>query len=64
MKSNNHITTQYDRDHVHFGGRIYLSDFDTTNRHKHNPNGSTIAARIASDLHFEQQCLRTKAHQL
>lgn len=38
-------------DETHFGGLIYLSDFDTERPGTHN-----IASRIASDIKFEERC--------
>lgn len=46
----------YEVDHTTFGGRIYLSDFETGYREKNNKRGSTIAQRIASDKRFDEQC--------
>lgn len=48
--------------HTTFGGRIYLSDFDTDSIGKRNSNGSSIAARIASDLKFDEQCRKNITH--
>ena len=47
-------TEIYDRQHIHFGGRIYPSDFNTNYHGKDNPHGSLIAARIEADLQWEK----------
>lgn len=41
-------------DETHFGGLIYLSDFDTERPGTHN-----IASRIASDIKFEERCKKS-----
>ena len=46
----NLYTETYDLSHSHYGGRIYLSDFDT----RYSTDLSTIAARIASDMKWER----------
>lgn len=46
----------YEADHTTFGGKIYLSDFETDYRGKNNANGSTIAQRIINDSKFDKQC--------
>ncbi len=46
-------TDTYDKEHIHFGGVIYLSDFNTDHRGKDNINGSSIASRIEADLRRE-----------
>ncbi len=51
-----YTTGNYKIDHSTFGGRIYLSDFETDYRGKDNNNGSSIAQRIVSDLKFDEQC--------
>ena len=50
----NYKTERFDKEHRHFGGLIYQSDFNTDYRGKDNTNGSTIAKRIASDMRWEQ----------
>lgn len=50
----------YEVDHTTFGGRIYLSDFETDYKGKNNYNGSTIAQRIISDRNFDNQCRKNK----
>ena len=42
----------YKTDHSRFGGRIYLSDFETD----YPTTMSDIAARIVSDLKFDEIC--------
>jgi len=54
--TNLYTTENYKVDHSTFGGRIYLSDFETDYRGKDNNNGSSIAQRIASDLQFDEHC--------
>lgn len=49
-------TNFYKPDHTHFGGIIYLSDFETEWKGKKNQNGSIIASRIAGDKRFDEQC--------
>ncbi len=51
-----YTTGNYNVDHSTFGGKIYLSDFETDYRGKDNNNGSSIAQRIVSDLIFDEQC--------
>ncbi len=48
-------TEIYDKQHIHFGGIIYQSDFETDHRGKDNNNGSSIAQRIVSDLKRDEQ---------
>lgn len=43
-------------DHTRFGGKIYLSDFNTDHRGKENRKSSPIAARIAADWKFDENC--------
>lgn len=50
-------TERFDKEHIHFGGIIYPSDFNTDYRGKDNTNGSTIAARIESDFRREKKLL-------
>ena len=50
-------TGRYDKEHIHLGGKIYLSDFNTDYRGNDNTNGSSIAARIESDLRWEKKIL-------
>ena len=40
----------YSEDHTHFGGRIYISDFDRKS------SLSDITGRIISDLCFDREC--------
>ena len=46
----------YINDPSRFGGRIYLSDFETDYRGKDNTTGSIIASRIISDWRFDEMC--------
>lgn len=48
----------YRPDHATFGGKIYLSDFNTDYRGKTSAGGSAIANRIAQDAKFDEQCKR------
>lgn len=50
-------TETFDKEHIHFGGIIYSSDFNTDYRGKDNTDGSTIAARIESDFRREKKLL-------
>lgn len=54
----NYYTETYDKEHIHFGGKIYISDFNTDYRGSDNINGSTIAARIKSDMKWEKKMLK------
>ena len=60
-------TETYDKEHKHFGGLIYQSDFntyfDTDYRKQKTTQGSTIADRIMADLQWEEE-LKRKAKQL
>ena len=49
----NYKTETFDKEHRHFGGEIYLSDFNTDHRCHSNKKGS-IAKRIANDLKLEK----------
>lgn len=48
----------FDKEHFHFGGVIYPSDFNTDYRGKDNINGSIIASRIESDFRREKKMKR------
>ena len=48
-------TRNYKPDHTTFGGIIYQYDFNT-DYSGNSTNGSSIAARIASDLRFDESC--------
>lgn len=50
-------TEIFDKEHIHFGGIIYSSDFNTDYRGKDNTNGSIIAKRIESDFRREKKML-------
>lgn len=52
-------TETFDKEHIHFGGVIYPSDFNTDYRGKDNTNGSTIASRIESDFRLEKKMLNS-----
>ena len=54
----NYYTKIYDKGHIHFGGKIYISDFNTDYRGSDNINGSSIASRIESDLRWEKKMLK------
>lgn len=45
----------YEVDRTKFGGKIYLSDFNTDYRGKDNTKGSTIASRIEADWRREEK---------
>ncbi len=57
-KYNNYITESFDKEHTHFGGIIYLSDFNTDYRIQENKYGSSIAARIESDFRWEKNLMK------
>ena len=48
-------TGNYKVDHATFGGLIYQSDFNT-DYSGNSTNGSSIAAKIASDWRFDESC--------
>ncbi len=48
-------TETFDKQHIHFGGVIYSSDFNTDYRGNDNTNGSTIASRIEFDFRREKK---------
>lgn len=50
----NYFTETFDREHIHFGGMIYPSDFNTDYRGKDQWE-SSIAARIESDMRWEKK---------
>lgn len=50
-------TERFDKEHIHLGGKIYQSDFNTDYRGKDNTNGSIIASRIAADFQWEKKIL-------
>ena len=60
MTRNYYTTETFDKEHIHFGGKIYPSDFNTDYRGKDNTNGSSIAARIESDFRWERKLLNNK----
>lgn len=53
--TNYYTTKTFDREHIHFGGLIYSSDFNTDYRGKDNTYGSIIASRIESDFRRENK---------
>ena len=54
----NYYTTEiFDKEHIHCGGVIYPSDFNTDYRGSDNTNGSAIAARIEADFKWEKNTL-------
>lgn len=57
MTNEFYTTETFDKEHIHFGGTIYNSDFNTDYRGKDNTHGSSIAARIESDFRREKKML-------
>lgn len=57
-------TETFDKEHIHFGGVIYSSDFNTDYRGKDNTNGSAIAARIESDFKREKKMLTNNSFKI
>lgn len=47
-------TERFDKEHRHFGGLIYQSDFCTEYRNN-GANGSIAAKRIAEDFEWERK---------
>jgi len=61
MIKNFYTTTEtFDKEHRHFGGTIYPSDFNTDYRGKDSTNSSSIAARIMSDFRREKKMFINK----
>ncbi len=58
MTKNFYTTETFDKEHIHFGGLIYPSDYNTDYRGKDNINGSIIASRIESDFRREKKMKR------
>ena len=56
----NYTTEIFDKQHIHFGGKIYISDFNTDYRGKDTTNGSVIASRIEADFKWEKKLLKSK----
>lgn len=54
MTTGNYFTETFDKEHIHSGGVIYPSDFETDYRGKDNVE-STIAGRILSDFRRENR---------
>ena len=50
----NYNSQRFDKEHRHFGGLIYQSDFCTEYRNN-GTNGSIMAKRIAEDFEWEQK---------
>lgn len=61
MTKNYYTTETFDKQHIHFGGKIYESDFNTDYRGKDNLNGSYFASRIESDFRWEKKMLKKGA---
>lgn len=57
-------TETFNKEHIHFGGVIYLSDFNTEYREKDNIRGSSIAARIESDFRWEKRLLKRLGYEI
>lgn len=55
-------TETFDKEHQHFGGFIYQSDFNTDYRGDDNINGSTIASRIETDFRREKKLYQNCTH--
>ena len=53
-------TGNYKVDHATFGGLIYQSDFNT-DYSGNSTNGSSVAAKIASDWRFDESCKKSKS---
>ena len=53
-------TGNYKVDHTTFGGLICQSDFNT-DYSGNSTNGSSIAAKIASDWRFDESCKKSKS---
>lgn len=49
---------RFDKEHKHFGGIIFPSDFNTDLRGNDNIYGSSIAQRIHYDLKREKEILK------
>lgn len=59
MTEHKYQTELFDREHRHFGGVVYLSDFNTEYRKSLACHGSPTALRIASDFHREKSLCDT-----
>lgn len=57
MTNNLYKTEIFDKEHIHFGGVICPSDFNTNYRGKDNTHDSSIAAHIESDFRWEKKTL-------
>ena len=56
----NYTTEIFDKQHIQFGEKIYISDFNTDYRGKDITNGSAIASRIEADFKWENKLLKSK----
>lgn len=63
MKESSYRTSVFDKEHRHFGGKIYPSDFNADYKRKENRNGSPIASRIESDFRWENKTLTEKQNE-
>lgn len=57
MTKNYYKTETYDREHIHFGGLIYYSDFNTDYRGD-DQKRSAFADRIAADMKREYKYMQ------
>lgn len=56
MTQSNYITETFDKEHIHLGGIICLSDFCTEYReYKKKFEYSSVAQRIESDFRYEKK---------
>lgn len=56
MTQSKYITEKFDKEHIHLGGIIYLSDFCTEYReNKKKFESSFVAQRIESDFRYEKK---------
>lgn len=60
MRGNFYSTESFDREHRHFGGKLFTSDFNTDYRGKRIAHGSSIANRIEADFRWEKQLANQK----
>ena len=54
-------TETFDKEHKHFGGIIYQSDFNTDYRGSDTINGSSIASRIEADFRREKKLYKNRS---
>lgn len=57
-------TETFDKDHKHFGGLIYQTDFNTDYRGMDNLNGSPIASRIETDFRREKKLYQCNSNNI